>query len=869
MPRCLKAALGAALAPTAASDAAPDSEPRTLPSFSAEWKEERSIAPVNSPEDVVNEGSPRRTTLVELLNVCDLSVRLRRMLQETSLGATTVSDFENRRTEIEEWMMTQRNCGRRSVAELRGVIPLLTSHSGANDETAGMPEHCTVAVGSSAGLPDNYLRMGESTIGDLLMLETLSARLAQMLNQTKLGAIPLRTYMEGRHDIEAWMRKQPNCGRHTVRELRAALAKRDLQLSADIFLDDSTPHHSGIMVKGSAPSQDDHAPPVGGCIRDLVEWHLANLPARTADVLRQRFGLDCRPRTLEEIGKILSRTRERIRQIEAKGIKRIRAICRRHPMDDQLDDARFGIVDTLFGDALHVTDSHFECFVKAMDGHVLLALEFAGVAPKEWLAKVAIKIGRGWLRPGVDASAVSTIAADLGEAYSKRPFPRAAEEIVGTRTRRLALAASELLLGWHLEGSYFFERKPRTRLLRTASLHAVLSRLSVPTEISELLVEYRAAVSADQCSDRDLVIVMEVASHLFIETSEGCWAAIGCFGDPIPGLAEPSSLQSEQEIARELDDTTIAFALERELQQTGPRRVGQLINRAIDIIPNGRSTNSVGPTLLLHPSRFVRVLPGIYALPEQVPDERRLAQSADLGYLLNYQQARLFALARWAGEPWGSYPLWTVTAEMRLCRWARANKQDELLRSLLAIASIEQWPTDDVDQLMWLDLMKRQARFELEFAPRRAKILIPLDRVLAAGLHLRSARSLGWMTANRVLGHGPDASAAAALLSGMVRSGMAASPTDCGSWQRPHLAGAALEEWIARLASELHDTGELAWSGVAGSELSKAFERQEASQIKEAPDLDEELDEFELMMAEHRRSVQSRRQEACLEMALE
>lgn len=729
-----------------------------------------------------------------------------------------------------------------------------------------IPERDSEVEDVPAGLPYHDLRMSENMLCDLLVPETLSARLARMLTQTQLGSMTYLAYLEQRQETEAWMLGQRNCGRHTVRELRAALDRQaQLQsIPASVSMDMDASSHISMMVDAApAPSPVDDAPPVGSSTRDVVEWHLANLPPRTAEVLTHRFGLDCEPQTLAQIGEIYSVTRERIRQIEAKALKRIRAICHRHPIDDQLNAARRDFVEALFGDAVHVTDARFESHARAKDGHLSLALEFACLTPKEWLAGSATKMGRGWLRPGVDAAAVATMAEEL--AKTTFPFPHAAEEIVGTQDGSLAFAAAELLLGWHLEGTYLFERRPRTRLIRTASLHGLLSRFSVPTEVSDLLVEYRAAVPTDQCSDRDLVIVMEVASHLFIETYEGCWAAVGRSGDPISRPSETLPPQSEQEVAHELDDMTIAFSLERELRRAGPSRVGHLINRAIDIVPSGRSANSVGPTLLLHPSRFVRVLPGVYALPEQVLDERRLAQADNLEYLLNPHQARLFALARWAGEPWGSYPLWTITAEMRLCRWARASKQDELLRSLLAVASIKHWPTDDIDRLTWLDVEAVQARFELEFSPRKLTTHIPLDRVLAAGLHLVATRSLGWMIANRILGYRPDASAAAGLLSGMVGSGMAASPADRGSWQRPHHPGPALEEWIARLSRELHSTGELSWDNEAGSALVRSFEQE----IQETPDVDEDLDEFELMMADHRRSVQSRRHEARLEMALD
>jgi RNA polymerase primary sigma factor len=52
---------------------------------------------------------------------------------------------------------------------------------------------------------------------------------------------------------------------------------------------------------------------------------LARMEPRSAEVLRLRFGLDGDPLTLEQIAQRFSVTRERIRQIEAKALDKIRS----------------------------------------------------------------------------------------------------------------------------------------------------------------------------------------------------------------------------------------------------------------------------------------------------------------------------------------------------------------------------------------------------------------------------------------------------------------------------------------------------------------------------------------------------------------
>ena len=65
-------------------------------------------------------------------------------------------------------------------------------------------------------------------------------------------------------------------------------------------------------------------------LSEQLEKALAQLPQREADVLRLRFGTsESVPSTLEEIGVRYGVSRERVRQIEARALKRLLPICER------------------------------------------------------------------------------------------------------------------------------------------------------------------------------------------------------------------------------------------------------------------------------------------------------------------------------------------------------------------------------------------------------------------------------------------------------------------------------------------------------------------------------------------------------------
>ncbi|MGN1033892.1 MAG: sigma-70 family RNA polymerase sigma factor, partial [Intestinibacter sp.] len=73
-------------------------------------------------------------------------------------------------------------------------------------------------------------------------------------------------------------------------------------------------------------------------LKDQIEEVLASLNEREQKVLKLRFGLeDGRARTLEEVGKEFDVTRERIRQIEAKALRKLRHPSRSKKLRDYLD----------------------------------------------------------------------------------------------------------------------------------------------------------------------------------------------------------------------------------------------------------------------------------------------------------------------------------------------------------------------------------------------------------------------------------------------------------------------------------------------------------------------------------------------------
>jgi RNA polymerase primary sigma factor len=74
-------------------------------------------------------------------------------------------------------------------------------------------------------------------------------------------------------------------------------------------------------------------------LREKMERMLATLSPREERVLRMRFGIGVRAdHTLEEVGQALAVTRERIRQIESKALRKLRHPMRRRHLSDFSND---------------------------------------------------------------------------------------------------------------------------------------------------------------------------------------------------------------------------------------------------------------------------------------------------------------------------------------------------------------------------------------------------------------------------------------------------------------------------------------------------------------------------------------------------
>lgn len=119
-----------------------------------------------------------------------------------------------------------------------------------------------------------------------------------------------------------------------VREIQR-VAQEPVSLETPIGEEDDS-HLGDFIEDKEATSPADHA--AYEMLKEQLEEVLDTLTDREEHVLRLRFGLDDgRTRTLEEVGRVFGVTRERIRQIEAKAIRKLRHPSRSKRLKDFLE----------------------------------------------------------------------------------------------------------------------------------------------------------------------------------------------------------------------------------------------------------------------------------------------------------------------------------------------------------------------------------------------------------------------------------------------------------------------------------------------------------------------------------------------------
>ena len=161
----------------------------------------------------------------------------------------------------------------------------------------------------------------------------IPVHMGEMINKEKHASQNLEQRL-GRTPTTSEVAKEMGVSEERVREIQR-IARTPLPWDTPVGDDDD--NHLGDFI-----ADDNTATPQDAATYALLKQQLLDtlntLDPREEMVLRRRYGLDDgRPRTLEDVGKEFGVTRERVRQIEAKALRKLRHPARSKKLKDYID----------------------------------------------------------------------------------------------------------------------------------------------------------------------------------------------------------------------------------------------------------------------------------------------------------------------------------------------------------------------------------------------------------------------------------------------------------------------------------------------------------------------------------------------------
>jgi len=194
--------------------------------------------------------------------------------------------------------------------------------------TIRIPVHLVETINKLTRLQRRMMQeLGQEPTSEDLAMEM------DMLDERELSAI-MESHASGKPIDPALERKLRQAVRRVQHIMRVSLEPISLESPVgseqNSLLGDFIPDESELSPSDSASLQ---------MLKQQVRSLLANLSDREREVLEMRFGFrDGRSHTLEEVGSSFGVTRERVRQIEAKALRKLRHPNHSRRLRDYLND---------------------------------------------------------------------------------------------------------------------------------------------------------------------------------------------------------------------------------------------------------------------------------------------------------------------------------------------------------------------------------------------------------------------------------------------------------------------------------------------------------------------------------------------------
>ena len=710
---------------------------------------------------------PAQQTLRRMIEIRGASARLSNCVERENIFAeVTVEQFLADREDYEKRFQALWAFGATTRRELRALAidfametPTAVSSSAACAGSANPNEGGSVHA--KAVLRDDVRAL---SIRELVVRQGASVRLTNCMHKEhEATSLTIGDYLEDAESFRIHVCKIPAFGRGTFSELTKVI---DGILKAPRSYKE-TAHGSSSAERGeigtvfsnteqSAAAIIKQLPDIADSeLRGWLLARIAELPDNRRAVIERRYGLkDGKTETLEEIAKTVHVTRERVRQVERDGLRKLRLRNGSENAKRFLKLIEADAWDHLSQKRPLVTEEDLRARKAELEPLFHLAVDLVHEGLPTWINEYAKKTFGGWMSPWVDQDEVLVlrrgVPAVIREIALPCPLERIADSCLTASQDYNSLTVALLLTdGVTIHDGYVCRGTVGATTKRAIALHRLSQTMDAAVfDISALANCYRQQNPDDLVSSRVIRNAFSENPHLF-----GCLYDNTWFRIPLGSrrLATMMSAPTEADLAieQEYSDGSAGNWLVRLLSERGPMRMTEILEEAKQEDSEEYALNSLGPIMLMSPC-FERSANGIFALANATSSHKYFSHSPAPAFL-SEAHCRMVAYAKHGEGYWRLFPSWTEAYAYHLCCWAKQNASREVFRSLLSVVDPDLWDIAAMERQSWLDAKRHFGDWQiglLRKAPLGNAFPRPRD-LLPCLLFLSTHGKIGWLAAAR------------------------------------------------------------------------------------------------------------------------